>query len=741
MASPGTSTTTSPRSPPAASPRPGAPSIWSPRAPFNWTLCTPNLAEYADCADNNGKPASVSNEGGTSQSAPLTAGAAALVIQAYRQSHRGASPSPALIKQILTGTATDVSAPGDQQGTGLLNSYKAVLAALSAPGTTHAKSGRALLTSKDQLNFAQAPGTTARTTVKLTNDGSGTEHVNLSTRAVGTYRALAKKTVVLSPTSGHQVVSGTHTDTYRTVAFKVPAGLARLSASVAYKSSSSASTQFVVAELVDPLHRVDGDTDVESGPSNYGNFQVAHPVAGVWTAVIYARGGAYGGTTGPVLFQASGAHFVSLGTVSPTSVTLKPGHSASVTYTATTAGTPGDSSAAIILTTSADHVASVSTVPVILRSVAPVTVAPRTFTGTFTGGNGRSPYAGYTAYFKLQVPAGLPELNSLVQLSGNKHNPFTAQLVSPTGQAVAFAGSQLPVGVDAAGNLIAADVRSAQLHVLKPTAGRWTLIVNFAPTVSGTAVSQQFTVETDGHAVAASATGLPTSAQTKIATGHTRTVRVRVHNGGSAPEAFFLDPRRNASVTYALAVSPSAVTLPDTGVNGQPVFLVPTDTTTVSPKFTASGPVTFDFSSENGDPDVDATTQGRVATGSVSGDPLVQGLWLLGPSEIGPFGAGVPPTIHGTLSVTAKTAMFDPTMKSATGDLWLGALNQKAEVGPVLVQPGQTKTIVVKITPTGKAGTVVAGTLYVDDITEVQAGNLSLDGQQVAALPYRYTIG
>ena len=160
------------------------------------------------------------------------AGAAALVIQAYRQTHGGATPTPALVKQILVSTATDLGAPAIEQGAGLLNSYKAVQLAESiktsdgspaATGTTLLKSVNAFsAVSNDRRHDF-------RTTI--TNTGTSTENVSISGRQLGPNQNVQSGSVTLtdgtSPTFTN--FSGLPNN-YGTFTFNVPAGQARLEA-------------------------------------------------------------------------------------------------------------------------------------------------------------------------------------------------------------------------------------------------------------------------------------------------------------------------------------------------------------------------------------------------------------------------------------------------------------------------------------------------------------------------------
>ena len=201
---------------------------------LNWALCSTDTEMYDECTTLTGEPTPVQETGGTSESAPLTAGVAALVIQAYRSTHGGSSPSPAQVKQIITSTADDVDAPADQQGAGRLDAYKAVLAAesITAP---HAV-GDTLLMSASQLNAVDQPGTAETLSDQVTDTGAVTQKVSVSSRTLGAYRAVKSAQLELSDsTSPHITDWNGVRDNYEPVTFHVPSGQDRLNVAIAFQ--------------------------------------------------------------------------------------------------------------------------------------------------------------------------------------------------------------------------------------------------------------------------------------------------------------------------------------------------------------------------------------------------------------------------------------------------------------------------------------------------------------------------
>jgi Subtilase family len=691
---------------------------------LNWTLCSPYPKLYADCTNFSGQPSSVQLQGGTSEAAPLTAGVAALVIQAYAKAHHGHNPSPAVVKQIIVSTAENINAPADQQGAGMVDAYKAVLAARSYKGSTESASGNSILDSSTQLNAVGQPRTRERFSETLTNDGARTQTIGLSSRTLGAYSPVLREPLSLT----------TANDLEQVVHFTVPKGQARLNVSVALVGS-------VDISLIAP----DGDFaefNLPQGTGNYGNAQVADPAAGTWTALVA------GSQAGTAQFQASTATWQPLGTLSAGSLTLAPGASGSFTLTAPTPSQPGDQSGSILLHSSAagPSFAGVTSIPVTLRALVPAPSPSVTFTGTLTGGNGRSPSTGQTSYYQVEIPAGLKALN--VQVSTpNANNTFFAELVDPsTNEAASSAFNGLEETTSSTGGSQLEPEQGAQLHVLDPSAGLWTLVIDFFNTVSGTAVSQPFTVTMNDIPVHAVARGLPDSTSTVLAAGTPVTAYVHVTNDGTSPEAYFVDARLDTQVTTALAAqSTSTLTLPD--LNGTvPLFLVPTHTTTVTATASSPSKLFFDFTYNYGDPDV-ISSVGTTATGTLSSAEVAAGDWTVTPELLGPF-VKAAKQVTATVGMTATTAAFDPTVSSPTGDLWLGSENASNSFTPYVVDPGQSVTIPVTITPEGTAGTTVSGTLYLDDssfipsdVTFDDVTSNGPEGSDVAAFSYTYKIG
>ncbi len=701
---------------------------------LNWALCSTDTASYDECVNFQGQASPIEESGGTSESAPLTAGTAALVIQAYAKTHEGALPSPALVKQILTSTADDIQAPADEQGSGLLDAYRAVVAAESYQAPAPANTSDTLLESTSQFNSVATAGTPEMFSETLTNQGSTPDTLNLSSRTLGAYTPIYGTDVAL--TNKHSPKSVDYqgfTDNYEVVHFNVPAGVDRLNGSIAFKGSSSALSSRVRMSLIDPSGQL-ADYSLPQGVGNYGDAQVANPEPGTWTAYIWSRDTTGGGTIGTVVFGASVAHFEKFGKVSPASVTLAPGASTTVTLSVKTPTAPGDVAGSIDISS----VGPAQSIPVTLRTLAPS--GTTSFTGVLTGGNGRASFTGVTKYYQVNVPSGAPELNASVTLADNPNNQTYIWLIDPSGQAQAFQSNGL-VTEDSSGNLSYTNSLGANAHVVNPAAGLWTVIITFAPTVSGTALSEGFTVSLDQNAAKVTAQGVPDG--NGINTQKPAVVTITVKNTGTAPEAYFVDGRTDATTQYSLpALDSPQATVPLSVFGNIPVYLVPSETTSITGTALSegTGPIQFDMGAPTGDPDV-ASGQGLGVSATVTGSPVTAGEWDIAPDVVGPFGStgATSETVDTTL--TATTQAFDPAVSSFSGDLWQASLGGPLTVSPVVVQPGHSAKIPVTIAPSGHVGTTVSGVLYLDDDSLFSLyGGLAPNANTVAAIPYSYVI-
>lgn len=717
---------------------------------FNWSDCSTDVKQFADCYSDAGQPAPIVMQGITSQASPYAAGTAALVIQAYQQTHGGQAPTPAQVKQIIISSADDIGAPAQEQGAGRLDAYRAVLAAEAGGGQTGSGGPSAtVLDSPTQLGATGAPGSPQQFEETISNpSATTTQTLSLSTRTLGHYTNLKRTQVDLEDaTSPHILDAYGYENNYATVHFAVPAGESRLRASIAFHSG----TYPVFLTLVSPTGQMADFSDPQ-GPGNHGVAEVTNPAPGHWTAYISAEESSVGGTTGPVQFAAGVARDTSFGTVSPSLVTLSPGSSQTVQLDVTTPPVPGDTAGSIVLdaTTPGEAQPMQSTVPVTLRSLIPA--GRQQFRTRLTGGVGRDPWNGQTSYYQTKVAAGLPELNATIRLLDGRHNPFTALLVSPSGETLATTSNDRP-STSAPGYV---DEIGGQLHVLQPQAGIWTLVVEFSPQVSGRYTAQPVRISTNDTAVTATATGgLPDSSSRILSRGVPRTFDIRVRNRGDVPEAYFADARLPAETQLALSAVNSATTKEPLTFSGPiPTYLVPTESTafTATARTAGATPIEFDASptlgvpsenTTNGDPDIESSA-GQRATAGFSGDPLAPGLWILSPVPVGPFGESkmVAERVSTTMSVTTRA--FDPSISSPGGDLWQETLNpqQLKHFSPVNAGAGRTVTIPVTITPHAKRGTFVHGTLYVDDAS-LRAFQIDPDyhGGEVMAIPYSYRVG
>jgi subtilisin family serine protease len=739
---------------------------------LGWALCSPDAAQFTDCTGEDGQsPVNEEEFGGTSMSSPLTAGAAALVIQAYEQGHDGARPTPAVVKSIITSTAQDLGHPAFEQGAGEVDALAAVQAALSmpAPGSSTvpaSATGAGLVTSTskaglNQLNLSGQPGRTVTGRFTLRNASPARQTVSLSTRSLTKRLSRATTTITLDPAHTFPNVTGA-ARAYQVVPFNVPVGADRLDASFAVNSGPFA----VFEALVDPFGTFQA-YNIPQGVANFGHVDARNPAPGTWHAMVWANPA----MTNPIQLEFTTSKYTSFGAVSPTRVTLAPGAATTVTASFPTGRVSGDQSAAVVMRTGLGTQADL---PVSLRTLVPTSKATNTFRGVLTGGNGRQFDAQMFTYF-LDVPRGKPGLAIKVLLNRpqNPNEILFGFLEGPDGMTQSARSNII---VNGAGQLDFG--RSVTTFVRHPGAGRWRFILELTTPSGGEVINQPFTgiAQFKSQAITAK---LPTSA-TKLTRGQTKRFTVTVTNNTGQQQLYFADPRLNTQTTYNLASQVPGndlqnLPLPDTGVT--PQWLVPTNTTNLSVFANATLPVGLDVNWQFGDPEVFGPPQGNAASVSINSPHVNNGPWFGGIGEQGPFDGPAP---AGTASANAQatTSTFDLDADSSTGDFWLTSLipapppepgvATRPTVGkrsllaqelraqalhtPVrsvtpkaappacdpnlpILAPGASCTITFTITPSAARGTVVRGHLNVETL-DLFGGTTT----QRVSLPYAYTV-
>jgi hypothetical protein len=609
--------------------------------------------------------------GGTSQSSPLIAGAAADVIQAYRDSHNGDSPSPALVKQLLVSTARDVSAPADQQGAGQVDIGAAGAAAQQTANTTvtTAPATNGLISTPTQLDLSGDGGTTSFQSVKLYNTSRS------STTVTGTYRELGPAHQIGStvtenvsapdpalpvPADGAQAAPD--------ITLDVPAGLDRLHAEMIWPDATNgAILSFILTDPSGRLRQISYDYGTASATAigtvpNMGNVDVANPEAGTWRVQIkWANGRAHlqslpnvpGTYTGTVSFKATGSNWIT-SPASPTTTVAAHG-SATIPLQVAFPNAPGDHPASVQFVAANGAKTSLA---IARRTLVPSTGGEFDTQITATVGRG----IGQITTFNVNVPAGRPDLGVTVTTpDASPDNPMSLYLVNPAGTSVATHTTTTgnpPRTRTVNGVLLTpgANGQGVTFHVANPMAGTWEIDVALNLTSSGKEFTQTVVgdVLAQAPAITSPAGGTtPTSTQPPISGTGVPGDTVTVMNGTAVVCTATVAANGTWSCTPSLALPSGPATLTATQAD------------------------------QTGNPSTAATVAFTVPTGSTSSTGAVAGnapatlaLTLGAPASFGAFAAGVDRTYTASTTANVVSTAGDATLSVADpGHLANGAFS------------------------------------------------------------------
>jgi len=726
---------------------------------LNWTLCDPG----GGCTDESDNDVGFALSGGTSESSPLTAGVAADVIQKYRETHKGKSPSPEVIKEIIISSATNLDLPSNIQGAGLLNAFKAVeLAAgwgkskakehLGNPIAIDVNNCATSAVCNETLSASGAPGTAESWNVKVTNYGVTPETVSAKVQS-SSAPSNQSGVVTLQPGTDPTFVAPAGDPlSYKEVNFTVAANTDDINAQIGWDNSLDEGGLVRIA-LLDPNGTYSCYSLPQGLGNGYGNCMVHNPLAGTWTLVVFTygcdvvtctNGDPEAGYSGNVNWTVASSSFHTAGSVAPASKTIKVGDSANFTVHENLPATAGDAASSVLVSSKVGgNTVNQSVVPIIQRALIPTTALHGgTFSGTLVGGNAR-PDAGNASTYQFTVPSGQNDVSvSLAEADQDSEDSIEGILTNPSG-----------VPVDAQSNVTSIDPSSGipdgfsptlQMFHMQPEAGVWTLTV-LVDFYSGPETSEPFTGTIAFDTVNVQSSGIPDSSSTVVSPEAPATATITVTNTGSSVENYFLDPRLSTDAGYYLLP-------PGDDNGGYPYmvdeFILPTESSTLD--FLPSGSDSSPLNVEGvfiggqgpvgglGDPDGFDAGSTNSPVLQYSAPEIPNGYWeeiaddLACPcDQVADYDDDI------TVQAAAEMQDFNSDIATDTGDFYTAGAN------PISLAPGQHATINVEITPSNSPGTDVSGTIYVDTLGIEAPGYLNNGGvvEEVAAVPYAYQAG
>jgi len=442
--------------------------------------------------------------GGTSQAAPLVAGAAALYYEAFHKVH-GRFPTPNEAVRALTSSSDDLGLPAHMQGAGRVNCLKAVEAVQNSEGYV-------LITPIAPVSIkAGSEGVLA---VEVINPGRTSRQINVETA----HYAPAPD---LSLAFNGQIATA---QTPQHISFKVLPGTDLIQVSLNWPSRDhTPQTPRLMLAIYDPegrfvnYQRPNSSGDLELGKSV--DTWVARPTVGTWTARIILRLGVR--DTVQVFSLSVRAHrrkpynWVETGAKA---VALDAGESRQLRLKVRV---PADVTAA----TYSFHIA-------VGDSIAPASVVvpmsmergSAAFSGSFQHGYQGSWGNGDWYYHDLPIPKGTRSLITSIQWP-DVDNALECYLIDPKGTAVMGRANNADILDDGDSKVL-----GGQIVMANPRAGLWRVALHsFA--FCGRSMPEPYAgyVELAGELVT------PRSIQMRISRGESAPMALMVKNPGRMP--------------------------------------------------------------------------------------------------------------------------------------------------------------------------------------------------------------